>query len=200
MKQRDAYRVYLTIEGFFALFFYMITTVNLVYQVEVAKLNPLQLVLVGTALETASFLSQVPTGVFADVYSRRLSIIIGIFLSGAGFILEGSFPRFDIILLSQIGWGVGSSFISGAEEAWIAEEVGDENVGKVFLRGAQVGQFGALIGAAISVALASIRINLPIVLGGGLILLLGVYLLLFMPEHSFTPTNRRLQNALRGKQ
>jgi DHA3 family tetracycline resistance protein-like MFS transporter len=190
MKHSDAYRVYLTIEWFFALFFYMIVTVNLVYQVEVAKLNPLQLVLVGTALETASFLSQVPTGIFADVYSRRLSIIIGILLSGAGFILEGSFPRFDIILLSQIGWGVGSSFITGAEEAWIAEEVGDENVGKVFLRGAQVGQFGALIGAAISVALASIRINLPIVLGGGLILLLGVYLLLFMPEHSFHGTPR----------
>ncbi len=188
MKHRDAYRVYLTIEGFFALFFYMIVTVNLVYQVEVAKLNPLQLVLVGTVLETASFLSQVPTGIFADVYSRRLSIIIGIFLSGVGFILGGSFPRFDIILLSQIGWGVGSSFISGAEEAWIAEEVGEENVGKVFLRGAQVSQFGALLGAAISVAFASIRVNLPIVLGGGLILLLGVYLLLFMPENNFHGT------------
>src|SRR5579863_3084008 len=111
MEHRDAFRVYLTIEGFFALCFYMVATVNLVYQVEVAKLNPLQLVLVGTALETASFLSQVPTGIFADVYSRRLSIIIGVFLSGAGFILGGSFPRFDIILLSQIGWGVGSSFI-----------------------------------------------------------------------------------------
>ncbi|HLJ32773.1 MAG TPA: MFS transporter, partial [Ktedonobacteraceae bacterium] len=165
----------------------------MVYQVEVAKLNPLQLVLVGTALETASFLSQVPTGIFADVYSRRLSIIIGVFLSGAGFILQGSFPRFDIILLSQIGWGVGSSFISGAEEAWIAEEVGEEKVGKVFLRGAQVGQFGALLGAAISVALASIRVNLPIVLGGGLILLLGVYLLLFMPEHSFHKTSQTAQ-------
>ena len=193
MKHRDAYRVYLTIEGFFALFFYMIVTVNMAYQVEVAKLNPLQLVLVGTALETASFLSQVPTGIFADVYSRRLSIIIGVFLSGAGFILQGSFPRFDIILLSQIGWGVGSSFISGAEEAWIAEEVGEEKVGKVFLRGAQVGQFGALLGAAISVALASIRVNLPIVLGGGLILLLGAYLLLFMPEHSFHTTPQAAQ-------
>jgi MFS transporter, DHA3 family, tetracycline resistance protein len=190
MKHRDAYRVYLTIEGCFSLFFFMIATVNMVYQVEVAKLNPLQLVLVGTVLETACFLFQVPTGIFADVYSRRLSIIIGVFLSGAGFILQGSIPRFDVILLSQIGWGVGSTFISGAEEAWIAEEVGEENVGKVFLRGAQVGQLGALIGAAISVALASIRLNLPIVLGGVLILLLGVYLLLFMPEHSFTKTAR----------
>ncbi len=185
MKHRDAYRVYLTLEGCFSLFFYMFATVNIVYQVEVAKLNPLQLVLVGTALETACFLSQVPTGIFADVYSRRLSIIIGIFLSGIGFMLGGLFPRFDIIMLSQIGWGVGSSFISGAEEAWIAEEVGEGNVGRVFLRGAQVNQFGALIGAAVSAVLASIVVNLPIVLGGAFIVLLGVYLLVFMPEHSF---------------
>lgn len=188
MKHRDAYRVYLTIEGFFSLFFYMIITVNMVYQVEVAKLNPLQLVLVGTMLESVAFICQIPTGVFADVYSRRLSIIIGVFLTGAGFILEGSIPRFETILLSQIGWGVGSSFISGAEEAWVAQELGEESIGKVFLRGAQVSQFGALIGAVISVALASIRINLPIVLGGILYLALGIYLLLFMPEHSNTST------------
>ena len=117
MKNRDAYIVYLTIEGLFSLFFYTIITVNLVYQVEVARLNPLQLVLVGTMLEATAFVFQVPTGVFADVLSRRLAIIIGVFLTGAGFILEGSIPRFETILLSQLGWGIGSSFINGAEEA-----------------------------------------------------------------------------------
>src|SRR5947209_19578645 len=133
MKNRDAYIVYLTIEGLFSLFFYTIITVNLVYQVEVAKLNPLQLVLVGTMLETVAFVFQVPTGVFADVFSRRTAIIIGVFLTGAGFILEGSIPHFETILLSQVGWGIGASFISGAEEAWITGEVGEDEVGKVFL-------------------------------------------------------------------
>ncbi len=185
MKNRDAYIVYLTIEGLFSLFFYTIITVNLVYQVEVARLNPLQLVLVGTMLEATAFVFQVPTGVFADVLSRRLAIIIGVFLTGAGFILEGSIPRFETILLSQLGWGIGGSFINGAEEAWISGEVGEENIGRVYLRGAQFGQFGALIGAVISVGLASIRLNLPILLGGGLFLALGVFLLFFMPEHNF---------------
>ena len=66
MKNRDAYLVYLIIEGLFSLFFYIIFTVNLVYQVEVARLNPLQLVLVGTMLEATAFVFQVPTGVFAS--------------------------------------------------------------------------------------------------------------------------------------
>jgi len=183
MRHRDAYITYLLIQGLFSLFFYTIITVNMVYQVEVARLNPLQLVLVGTMLEIAAFLSQVPTGVLADVFSRRWSIIIGIFLTGAGFVLEGSIPQFGAILLSQLGWGIGSSFISGAEEAWIADEVGEDNVGRAYMRGSQIGQVGALIGAIISVALASIRLNLPIILGGILFMIMAVCLLFFMPEH-----------------
>ena len=189
MQHRDSYIVYLLIEGLFALFFGLIVTVNLVYQVEVAHLNPLQLVLVGTTLEVIAFLFQVPTGVIADVFSRRMSIIIGLLLTGAGFVLEGSIPRFEFILLSQLGWGIGSSFISGAEEAWIAGEVGEEKVGHVFLRGMQVGSIGSLIGIVFSVALASIRLNLPIIIGGGLIMLLGMFLLFFMPEHNFGHTH-----------
>ncbi len=88
-----------------------------------------------------------------------------------------------MILLSQLGWGIGSSFITGAEEAWIAAEVGEENVGRVYMRGSQVGQIGALVGAGVSVALASVRLNLPIVLGGVLFMLLAVFLIFFMPEH-----------------
>jgi DHA3 family tetracycline resistance protein-like MFS transporter len=185
MNNREAYRIYLILEGSFALFFYMIITVNMVYQVETAHLNPLELVLVGTMLETTAVVTQVPTGIVADVFSRRWSIIIGMVLTGAGFILQGSIPTFGVIVVSQLGWGIGSSFVSGAEEAWIAEEVGEEHVGRVFLRGSQVANIGALIGAVISVALASIRLNIPIVAGGICIVALGIFLVVFMPEHHF---------------
>ncbi len=71
MKHRDAYVVYLMLEGLFALFNAVVVTVNMVYQVEVAHLNPLQLVLVGTTLEATYFACNVPTGVVADAFSRR---------------------------------------------------------------------------------------------------------------------------------
>jgi len=187
MKHRNAYTIYLLIEGLFSLFFGAIVTVNMVYQVEVAHLNPLQLVLVGTALETVCFVFQVPTGVIADVYSRRMAIILGLFITGAGFILEGSIPRFEFILLSQLGWGIGASFISGAEEAWVASEVGEDNLGNVFLRGSQVGSIGLLIGIVFGVTLGSIRLNLPILVGGAMFIVLSIFLLFFMPEHNFAP-------------
>ena len=73
--------VYLIYSGASSLFFALIATVNIVYQLEVAKLSPLQLVLVGTSLEAICFLCQVPTGVLADVYSRRLAVILGAYSS-----------------------------------------------------------------------------------------------------------------------
>ncbi len=187
-KKLPAYAVYLILEGASALFSTMVFTVNMVYQVTVVNLNPLQLVLVGTVLETTAFLCEVPTGVVADVYSRRLSVIIGIFLIGAGFVLQGAIPLFSVILLSQVVSGVGYTFTSGATQAWIADEVGEANAGRAFLRGAQVSQLGALVGIVASVSLASIQVNLPIVVGGGLMVALGVFLALVMPERGFAPT------------
>ena len=189
-KKLAAYPTYLILGGASTFFSTIITTLNSVYQLEVAHLNPLQLVLVGTVLEISCFLTQVPTGVLADVYSRRLAIIIGIFLIGAGFILEGAIPRFETILLAQVIWGVGATFTDGADSAWIADEIGEERVGDAFLRAAQIGQAAALIAIPISVAIGSERLNLPILLGGGLYLLLGVFLIIFMPEQGFKPTPR----------
>src|SRR5512136_2735634 len=126
MKRLPAYPVYLMLSCAGAFLLSMIFVATSLYEVTVAKLNPLQLVLVGTTLEASIFLCEVPTGVVADIYSRRLSIIIGYFLIGAGFILEGSFPLFLTILLAQVLWGLGYTFTSGATEAWITDEIGEE--------------------------------------------------------------------------
>jgi DHA3 family tetracycline resistance protein-like MFS transporter len=186
----SAYSVYLTFSGAFSLASALIGTVNMVYQVEVARLNPLQLVLVGTTLEVVAFLFQVPTGILADVYSRRLAVIAGVVLYGLAFILEGSFPVFDVILAVQVLFGIGAVMIDGAEQAWITGEVGDERAGHVFLRSTQAGLLGELVGAILSVAIASYRLNLAIVLGGVMSVLIGVYLLLFMPEQHFRPATQ----------
>jgi DHA3 family tetracycline resistance protein-like MFS transporter len=185
-----AYPVYLILESAGALFFSMIATINLVYQIQVAGLGPLQLVLVGTMLESCSLIFQIPTGLLADVYSRRLAVVAGMLLTGVGFLIEGAFPVFVAILLSQVVWGVGYTLTDGAQQAWIAGEVGEERVGNVYLRGAQAGQLGTLIGAPISVALASIRLNVPVLCGGALFLVLGVFLALTMPERGFHPPHK----------
>ena len=186
----SAYTVYLIFSGVTSLSGSLISTVNMVYQVETARLNPLQLVLVGTVLEFVAFVCQVPTGVLADIYSRRLAVILGTLLFGMAFVLEGSFPRFDVILVSQILFGIGATLSDGAEQAWITDEVGEMRIGHVFLRSTQVGLLAGLLGAIISVGLASIRINIPIVIGGALSIGVAGFLLLFMPENNFHPISK----------
>jgi DHA3 family tetracycline resistance protein-like MFS transporter len=187
-KTKPAYPVYLLLTGMSALAFTLVFTVNMIYQVEVVELNPLQLVLVGTLLEGTVFLFEIPTGVVADVYSRRLSILIGVFLIGIAFVIEGAIPAFAGVLASQILWGLGSTFTSGATQAWIADEVGDERAGDAFMRGSQIGMIAGLAGIPISTGLGYVHIQIPIVTGGVCFLLLGVVLSLIMPEDGFVAT------------
>jgi DHA3 family tetracycline resistance protein-like MFS transporter len=182
--------VYLLLSSASAFFFTTIFTTNVVYLLQVAHLNPLQLVLVGTMLEATAFVTQVPTGALADVYSRRLAVIVGLALVGAGFLLEGSIPQFWAILLAQILWGVGVTFTDGADSAWIADEVGNAALGPVMLRASQVSRVAALVAIPLSVALASVRLNLPNLLGGGLFVVLAGLLVVVMPERGFTPAPR----------
>jgi len=186
----EAKTVYLILSSASSFFFTTIFTINLVYQLQVAHLNPLQLVLVGTVLEITVFLAQVPTGALADVYSRRLAVILGLTIMGAGSLLEGSIPQFWAILLAQVFWGIGITFTDGADSAWIADEVGDAQLGPLMLRSSQVSRVCALVAIPLSVALASVRLNLPVLLGGGLFVALALLLVVVMPEHGFKPMPR----------
>jgi DHA3 family tetracycline resistance protein-like MFS transporter len=161
-----------------------------VYRVQIVGMTPLQLVLVGTVLEITCFTFEVPTGVVADTYSRRLSVVLGFVLIGAGYALEGLISSFAISLVAQVIAGIGYTFISGALEAWITDEIGQEKAGKAFLRSSQLASFAGIVATLIGVGLASVRLNLPIVLGSSALFGLGIFLALTMTEHGFTPTPR----------
>ena len=189
-QRLGAYPAYLILEGGNAFAFSLIATINLVWQAEVVGLNPLQLVLVGTLLETTALLGEVPTGVVADLYSRRLFIVIGVVMMGAGFFIEGAVPHFEAILLAQVIWGLGATFLSGATQAWISDEIGEAAAGPAFLRATQLQQVCTLLAVPLSVTLASVHLNTPILVGATLMLVLGVYLGLAMPETGFRPRPR----------
>jgi len=198
IRSQDPAVVYLVLRAGGSLFFTVLATTNLVYQVEVAHFGPLELLLVGTVLELTCFVFQVPTGVLADSFSRRWAVAVGCGLVGAGFILEGLVPLFAAIAVSQVIWGIGAVLTDGADDAWITDEVGEERAGRLFLHGSQVGQAAGLVGIFVGVGLASIRLNLPIVVGGGLYVLLGVYLLVAMSETGFQSMPREGGGTVMG--
>jgi hypothetical protein len=70
-QAKSAYRLYLFLRFCLALPAWVVVAVYLVRE---AKLDPLQLVLMGTVMEAAVFVFEIPTGVVADLVSRRLSL------------------------------------------------------------------------------------------------------------------------------
>lgn len=191
----NARTVYIFIEFSASVFFAMMFTVTSLYEATVAGLTPVQLILVGTTLEISAFVFEVPTGIVADVYSRRLSIIIGYLLMGLGFLIEGFFPAFIPILLAQVIWGLGYTFTSGATQAWISDEIGEDDANKLFLRATQIGLFASLIGIGLATLVGANSVVMPLRFGAFGVILIGVTLAVIMPETGFHPTPREDRNT-----
>jgi MFS family permease len=185
VKRLDALKVFYGMEFFDTLGAQAAFTVWAVYLVQDVGVNPLQLVLLGTVSEVAIFLFEVPTGVVADTYSRRLSIIVGMILAGLSMVIFGLVAIYWVIVLAVVLRGVGGTFMSGAWEAWITDEHGLDGIGRVFLRGNQFSYLGAIVGAAAGVSIATWDLGAGIVFGGIVSLLTGVACIFVMPEHGF---------------
>lgn len=102
VQDTNAQVVYLGMRATAAFAFSLIITYELVFHTVEIGLNPLQLVTAGVVLECMTLFFEIPTGVVADAYSRRLSVIIGYFLIGSGFLVEGVFATFDSVLAAQV--------------------------------------------------------------------------------------------------
>jgi DHA3 family tetracycline resistance protein-like MFS transporter len=182
-----AYRLYLFLRFCLALPAWVVVAVYLVRE---AKLDPLQLVLMGTVMEAAVFVCEIPTGVVADLVSRRLSLGIAWLLQGGAWALAGATTSFGVILVAWVVWGIGATFESGAFQAWITDEVGVERVGRVFVRGSQASLAGGMVGILVSFAVATVSIRAAIYGAGAVTAAMGIVALAFMPETGFTPAPR----------
>jgi len=165
--------LYVATQALLAVLLATVQTTYGLYAVKTAGLGALELALVGTALELSIAVAEVPTGVVADVYSRRLSVIIGLVVIGVGVVTMGAVPTFPGIAGGSVLMGTGYTFISGA----------------------QTGQLGRLAGVPVGVALASINLHMPMLVGGAAYWLLAAVLVAVMTERGYTPTARERRSA-----
>ena len=185
MQRLDAHRVWLLYSGVEAFGFALGWTVAPILFVRELGLSPLELVLAGTALEVAYFLFEIPTGIVADTYGRKLSTILGILGLGAGFVVTGLAGGVGLVLAAAAFMGFAWTFKSGAEEAWLTDEVGPDRAGRSFHAGAQAARFGHIGGLAAAVGLALVDLRLPIVAGGVVLVALAGLLAVVMKETVF---------------
>ncbi len=153
------------------------------------ELPSLQLVLLGTAMETALLVAEVPTGVVADAFSRKWSVVVGFVGVGGAQIAAGVVDTFAALVVAQIVWGVAYTFRSGAETAWVTDELGGaERVEPLILRRARLQLVVSIFSIAGGVLLARVTsLSTSIVATGVVLVVAGAVLALAMREHEFEP-------------
>ena len=151
-------------------------------------LEPYQLALLGTALEVGVLASEVPTGVIADVVSRRISIILSFLVMGPALALSGVFEPFSLIVLTQVMWGIGWTMQSGADVAWLTDELRDPaRVDRLVVRRSRVEVTARAAGVPLALLLnLFLSRTETIVAAGTSVFVWGLVLLVVMPETGFT--------------
>jgi len=173
-----------------------------VYWVTSGRLNPLQLLLLGTSLELSYFLFQLPTGVLADLVSRRLCVLAGLFIVGLAQVMQSLSPSFANLIAAQAVLGLGAALNNGAQDAWIADElsaeVGDDRMTGIYLRATQLGLIATVAGSLLSGVIALAGLEEPLRVGGALICVLAVAAAFVMPERHFRPAARTAVSGVIG--
>lgn len=142
---------------------------------------------------------EVPTGVVADSYSRKWSVITGLVIAGVSAVGLGLTDSYPLLLALFVANGIGFTFFSGAEDAWAIDNLyhhGRDDLIETFYAKNQaimyLGMVAGPLAAGATVSVWGIR-PLWFIWGGGY--LLTAIALTMMAEH-FTPQRRTSATAL----
>jgi MFS transporter, DHA3 family, tetracycline resistance protein len=82
-------------------------------------------VLIGTFQGASVVVAELPAGVLADTVSRRLALVVAHVASGSGMAMAAFVTDFPLLVVANCLWGIGWAFASGADVAWITDELDD---------------------------------------------------------------------------
>ena len=167
--------------------------VTSVYLVVDGRLTGSQLVLVGVAQSVVGLLFEVPAGVVADTFSRRWSLVVSQILMGAAMIATAFVTAFGPLVVTQMVWGLAWTFASGADVAWITDEVHDPaRISSVLNRAGRAQLTGAVAGLIAIGGLAWLtRRETAMVTAGAAMAALSGYVAVRFPESAFVRTRSR---------
>ena len=163
------------------------------YFVVDAHLSASQIVLLGTAMSVTLVLSTIPTGVWADALGRRWPLVIGHLFLAAGMAMTGLVTAYPLILVTQVSWGVGWALLTGADVAWVTDELAQpQRIASVLTRGTRFELAGGITGMVVFGVLGwATSLATAIVVSGVGMVLLGFFVAARFTERNFMPTHEK---------
>jgi MFS family permease len=112
-----------------------------------------------------TFLTDVPTGAFADALGRRRAFVLGCILRLTAFLVYFSAHAYPIFLVAESIDGIGTTFCNGAIDAWGVDALDDAGFSglkdRLFSRISQLMNIGFMTSALIGTYVADVNIAWP---------------------------------------
>jgi MFS family permease len=142
------------------------------------------------------FLTDVPTGAFADLLGRRRSYVLGASLRVCAFILYFMAHHYYVFIIAESIDGIGTTFGNGAIDAWgvdALDEAGYDGVkDRLFSRISQLTTIGFMGSAMIGAYVADMDVAWPWLLGAAGYVVAGVVGAILMHDERPRTTTVRL--------
>jgi MFS family permease len=130
-------------------------------------------------------LSEVPTGAIADRFGRKPAMLLGAAFTTLAILVFGLATNYPVILVSYVAWGVGLTFLSGADSALVFDSLKAAGREHEFQRTAGIGwglfSLGTLAGMLAGAPLAAVtNLSFPIVVSACICFLTLIVALTFV--------------------
>jgi len=149
-------------------------------------LNLFQVNILAAIVFTMILFFELPTGIFADKFSRKMSFVVACALQGIGLFGYAAADSFEWCLLAALIDALGVAFANGAFHAWLYDQLaheGSQDLQRIaYAREGQMFYIAMIAGSLIGPYLAAIDPRVPWLLGGGILLLLSVVANVLMHE------------------
>ncbi len=150
------------------------------------QINLFQIALLAAVFEASILLFEMPTGMVADIYGRRISVILSTAFSLTSGIIFIFFPFLAGFIVAEIIGGLGETLRSGALEAWLVDslkhEGKEEKQKSAFAQGTKFKIAGNLLGLILGGYLAWFNMKLVWIPFTVVFLILCLFLILKMKE------------------
>lgn len=117
-----------------------------------------QIMILQAIFTFSMFLLEIPTGVVADRFGRKNSLILSGLITGIGALIYASYANFWIFALGEFIWAIGATLASGADSAIVYDSLKiirkEKSSKKIFNRIETMGLLAIMISAPIGSIIA----------------------------------------------
>jgi MFS family permease len=164
-----------------------------------AHLSAYQLLALATVMSITLLLSDIPFGVWSDAFSRKWPLVIGHGFLAAGMVMTGLVTSFPLLVATQVLWGLGWAFSTGADVAWVTDEFDRPGlIAGVLTARARWDLVGGALGmGAFGLFGWCVGLGTAIVVSGAAMALVGLFVAVRFVEDNFTPARvQRWKNSV----